>query len=152
VALKPGLFSLGQAWAEYAGQVDEAVRSAMVRMARLLYPHDTLTDEVYAEVLDRALSETAASGSFSAELDQAAGALAEQSAGAWLELDEPAQIAAMRNIETQPYFLAIQNSVRTGIYNGAAFWRHVGYPGPSKDFGGYLHRGAGDIDWLPEES
>jgi hypothetical protein len=35
---------------------------------------------------------------------------------------------------------------------GAAYWKHVGYPGPSKDFGGYLRRGAGEIDWLGEDS
>lgn len=58
----------------------------------------------------------------------------------------------MREIETEPCFVAIRNHVRAGIYYGAAFWKLVGYPGPSKDFGGYLGRGAGEIDWLPEES
>jgi hypothetical protein len=35
---------------------------------------------------------------------------------------------------------------------GAAFWQQVGYPGPSKGFGGYLHHGPGEVDWLGEES
>ena len=58
-------------------------------------------------------------------------------------------VDAMRRIEAEPYFVAIRNRVRAGIYMNPVFWQHVGYPGPSKGFGGYLRRGAGDIDWLP---
>jgi len=151
VAVEPGLFSLSQAWADSPGPVDESVRHAMVRMARLLYPHDALSDEVYADVLDQALSDTASGADFAQQLEEAAAALAERSGGAWQDLDLAAQIEAMRGIEKESYFAAIQNSVRSGIYNGAAFWKHVAYPGPSKGFGGYLHHGAGDIDWLPED-
>ncbi len=143
------LFSVSRAWAESVD--DDSVRQAMVRMARLLFPHDALTDDVYAGVLDQALSDAAASSAFAEHLDAAAAALDKQSGGSWWELDETGQIDAMRNIEAEPYFVAIQNHVRAGIYNGTAFWNHVGYPGPSKGFGGYLHRGAGDIDWLPED-
>jgi hypothetical protein len=150
-ALRPGLFSVSQAWAESASPPNDAVREAMVRMARLLFPHDALADETYAAVLDQALSEAATSTAFAEHLEAAAAALDRQSAGSWLELGVTAQIDAMRSIEAEPYFVAIQNHVRAGIYNGAAFWKHVGYPGPSKGFGGYLHRGAGDIDWLPED-
>lgn len=150
-AIRPDLFSISRAWAESDSDPDGAVRRAMVRMARLLFPHDALADEVYAEVLDQALADTAGNSDFAAHLDAAATALNQQPGDAWHELDEAAQIAAMRDIQSEPYFVAIQNHVRAGIYNSAAFWNHVGYPGPSKGFGGYLHRGAGDIDWLPEE-
>ncbi|MDH3587249.1 MAG: hypothetical protein OEQ30_09190 [Gammaproteobacteria bacterium] len=149
--LRPGLFSVSQAWAESASPLDDPVHKAMVRMARLLFPHDALSDDVYAEILDQALSDTASSNENAANLEAAAAALDRQSGDSWQALDEAAQIEAMRSIEAEPYFLAIQNQVRVGIYNGAAFWKHVGYPGPSKGFGGYLHRGAGDIDWLPED-
>jgi len=150
-ALKPDLFSVSRAWAESAGPPDGALRETMVRMARLLYPHDALSDDVYAAVLDQALSDMASGEAFSRQLDEAAAALAEQTGGAWLGLDPAAQIQAMRDIETEPFFVAVENQVRAGIYMGAAFWKHVGYPGPSKGFGGYRYHGAGDIDWLPEE-
>ena len=149
--LRPGLFSVSQAWAESTSSPDDSVRQSMVRMARLLFPHDALSDATYAEVLDQALSDAASSDVFAEHLETAAAALDKQSDGSWRELGVTAQIDAMRSIEAEPYFLAIQNHVRAGIYNGAAFWKHVGYPGPSKGFGGYLNRGAGDIDWLPED-
>lgn len=150
-APQPGLFSLSRAWARSADQVDESVRRAMVRMARLLYPHDALVDDIYSDVLDQALTDAAKGAEFAEQLEAAAAALDERSGGEWQELDHSQQIEAMRGIEAQPYFAAIQNQVRAGIYNGQAFWKHVGYPGPSKQFGGYLHRGAGEIDWLPED-
>jgi hypothetical protein len=150
-AMAPGLFESSLAWAASPGRIDEDVRRAMVRMARLLYPHDALPDQVYADVLDQALSDTAAGPAFAGQLEEAHAALAEFADGGWERLDASAQIAAMRALETKPYFAAIQSQVQAGIYNGSAFWKQVGYPGPSKDFGGYLHRGAGEIDWLPED-
>lgn len=151
-ALNPQLFSLSRAWAESAAASGEAVRKITVRMARLIYPHDALPDEVYAGILDQALASVATGGEFAAQLDAAAAALDENAGGDWLNLDSTAQVEAMRHIETQPFFVAILNQVRFGLYFSPVYWAHVGYPGPSKDFGGYLHRGAGEIDWLPEES
>lgn len=151
-SLDPGLFSLGRAWAESGGEANPAVSDAMVSMARLLYPHEALPDQVYAEVLDQALTDVAAGAAFAAQLDEAAAALTAQSGGPWQDLGAAAQVEAMRGIENEAFFAAIQNQVRAGIYMGAAFWKHVGYPGPSKDFGGYLDRGAGEIDWLGEKS
>jgi hypothetical protein len=151
-SLDPGLFFVSRAWAESGGEVDPAVRDAMVRMARLLYPHEALPDDVYAGVLEQALADVAAGAAFATQLDEAAAALNAQSGNPWRDLDTAAQIEIMQGIEDEAFFAAIQNQVRAGIYMGAAYWKHVGYPGPSKDFGGYLRRGAGEIDWLPGDS
>jgi len=150
--LSAGLLTLSRAWAQSPGRADPAVSDAMVRLARLLYPHEALPDDVYAEVLDRALSDIASGSDFAADLEAANAALANQAGDAWLELDADKQTRMLRQIETEDYFTAIQAAVQAGIYNGAAFWKQVGYPGPSKDFGGYIDRGAGEIHWLPETS
>lgn len=150
-ALRPGLFAVSRAWAQSAGTLDDSLRQAMVRMARLLFPHDVLPDETYADVLDQALSDTASSDAFAEHFEAAAAALDRQSGGDWSAMDESAQLDAMRRIESEPFFVAIRDQLRTGIYNSPAFWEHVGYPGPSKGFGGYRYRGAGVLDWLPED-
>jgi hypothetical protein len=150
-ALRPELFAVSQAWAQSPVALDPSVRETMVRMARLLFPHDALSDDTYAHVLDQALVDAATSDEFVEQLDAAATALDEQSDDSWDSMEETKQVDAMRMIEAEPYFAAIQERIRFGIYNSPAFWRHVGYPGPSKGFGGYLHRGAGDVDWLPED-
>lgn len=142
---------VSRAWAESPAQPDAGVHAAMLRMARLLYPHEALSDAVYAGVLDRALSEVAGGTEFGKQLDQAAEALDVRAGRSWLELEPADQVAVMREIETESFFVAIENAVRAGIYNDPVFWKHIGYAGPSKGFGGYLNHGAGEIDWLPEK-
>lgn len=150
-SFRPGTALVGSALADSTASIDEGVRATMVRMARLLFPHDALSDDVYLEILDAALSQAASSNEVKVHLDAAAKALAQHSDLPWHTLDEAAQLEAMRGIETEPFFAAITNHVRLGVYSGAAFWKHINYPGPSKGFGGYLYRGAGEIDWLPED-
>jgi hypothetical protein len=57
----------------------------------------------------------------------------------------------MRELDGEGFFAAIQGTIRAGLYLNPVFWDHIDYPGSSTEFGGYLNRGAGDIDWLPEE-
>lgn len=151
-SMRSGLFTASQAWAEASAPLDPELHAAMVRMARLLFPHDALSDDTYAEILDQALSATATSDAFTAHLEAASRALDASAGGRWADMDETAQISAMAAIESEPFFAAIRDQVRAGVYMSAAFWEHVGYPGPSKHMGGYLNRGAGDIDWLPEDA
>lgn len=150
--MRPDLFSASRAWAESTAPLDPALHAAMIRMARLLYPHDALPDDLYADILDQALSDVASSDAFTAQLEAAVAALDATADGSWAELDEAEQIEAMRSVETAPFFLAIRNRVRAGLYMSKGFWNHIGYEGPSRNFGGYLRRGAGDIDWLPEDA
>jgi len=91
-----------RAWAESAGQSGAGVRAAMLRMARLLYPHDALSDAVHSGVLDRSLSAVAAGTEFRSQLDQAATALGARAGRPWLELDPAAQLVVMRDIEQCP--------------------------------------------------
>ncbi len=145
----PSVLEPAKAFAQGAAQVDPATRRAMVRMARLLYPHDAISDAVYAEVLDNALTAVATGPAFAGAVRQAEQALNMQVSGNWADLPEQSQIAAMKAIEGRDFFIAIQMAVQSGIYNHPAVWAHLGYEGPSYEKGGYLNRGAGVIDWLP---
>jgi hypothetical protein len=119
-------------------------------MARRLYPHASIADSVYADVLDAALTAAANDNSLRSALDQADAALNAQQAADFIQLEAEAQVAAMRTIEGAPYFAAIRNAVLAGVYNHPAVWVMLGYEGPSFARGGYINRGAGEIDWLPE--
>jgi hypothetical protein len=77
-------------------------------------------------------------------------ALNAQQQRAWIDLDEDAQITAMKAVEHVDFFAAIQEAVRSHLYSHPMLWQHLGYEGPSADKGGYLYRGAGVIDWLPQ--
>ena len=146
----PSALRLSTAWAESHSDLDEDTMNGMVRMARLLFPHDSMSDEFYAGVLDHALASTASDSSFAEILKAADAALNSAKPGKWADLDEQQQLAVMSEVEGMGFFAAIQGAVQAGIYLNPVFWEHIGYPGSSKEHGGYLHRGSGDIDWLPE--
>ena len=148
--LGPAAFRAGRAWAQAGGALDPAVREAMVRMARLLYPHDVVANEVYGEVLDQALASTASDPALRDQLAQAHSALDGHQQADFLGLDEEAQIAVMQAVEDNDFFRAIQGAVRSSFYRHPRVWEHIGYDGPSWAQGGFLNRGAGDIDWLDD--
>jgi hypothetical protein len=141
---------LGRAWAQNGSAQDEATQRAMAQMARRLYPHDGLTDSVYAQILDDALAATAGDTAFAGMLAEAENSLNAHQNADFIDLDEAGQLAALRSVEQAVFFSGIQTAVRVRLYNHPAFWELIGYEGPSWQSGGYLNRGAGQIDWLPE--
>ena len=64
------------------------------------------------------------------------------------QLDEEDQLAAMIAVEQMDFFAVIRGAVSQRLYYHPAIWALLGYEGPSFQQGGYLNRGAGDIDWL----
>ena len=139
---------LSRVWAQNGPEAD--IPQAMVQMARRLYPHAGLPDSFYGGILEDALSATAGDPAFAATLAQAQQALDAQQNADFMDLDESAQIAALQAVQQAPFFGSIQTAVRVRLYNHRAFWELIGYDGPSWQFGGYLNRGVGEIDWLPE--
>ena len=69
-----------------------------------------------------------------------------------MTLDEAEQIAVMQEVEGEAFFAVILGTVRGQFYYNPEVWKHIDYPGSSREFGGYINRGFDDIDWLPEGS
>lgn len=141
---------VSRAWAQGGGSLDAESRAALTDLARRLYPHDAIEDSVYSEVLDNALEAAAADSSLADALAQAEAELDSLQPADFIDLDAESQTRALQSIEQAPYFAAIQGAVLAGVYNHPAIWELVGYGGPSWQQGGYLNRGAGEIDWLDE--
>jgi hypothetical protein len=146
----PSAGRLSNAFAQPSDQLDQSARDATVRMARLLYPHDAVSDDVYAEVLDQVLTSVANDDAFTEAINAAEETLNAQQAANFIDLDEEAQIVALQAIEQMDFFTTIQAAVRSRLYYHPAVWELLGYEGPSYQQGGYLNRGAGEINWLPE--
>lgn len=142
------LLRVGSAWAQSA----EGELAELTRMARLLFPHDGIADDVYLEVIDSILSDSANDASMMEMLDEALTALNAAQGGDWLEADENEQIAAMKAVEGEAFFAAIHGNVQARFYNHPKVWELIRYPGSSVEFGGYVDRGFDDIDWLPEDA
>ena len=142
---------LSTAFNQPSDQIDQGTWESIVRMARLLYPHDAISDEVYVEVLNQALASTAEDEGLADTLKTTEETLNAQQSGNFIDVAEEDQIAALQAIESSEEFIVIQQSVRSHLYNHPVVWEHIGYEGPSYQQGGYLNRGAGEIDWLPEK-
>lgn len=129
----------------------EVERRTLVRMARLLYPHDALNDDVYMDVLRPVFARAESKKGFAGILRKGVTMLDAGERGSWLTASSNDQLRALERIEDEPFFKMIQGNVRRGLYEHPAVWKLIGYEGSSVEFGGYLHRGFDDIDWLPEE-
>jgi hypothetical protein len=125
---------------------------ALTHFARLLFPHDGVTDAVYAEAMASVLAGFEANPETDGLLDSAEAALNAQQDEAWFDLDETTQISAIKSIQGEAFFVAILGALRGAFYYHPAVWEHLDYPGSSKEHGGYLHRGFNDISWLPESN
>ncbi len=149
-SLGMSLLRSSAAWAASTDDADDL--AAMGRFAQLLFPHEGLADNVYGEVIAEVLATTAADPATQGILSTAEQTLDAAQDRSWVELDEASQIAVMRKLEGEAFFAGIREMVRFRLYYHPQLWKHISYPGSSKEHGGYLHRGFDDIDWLPEQS
>jgi hypothetical protein len=115
--------------------------ATITAVARAMYPHDALPDEVYARVSEK-LAEAAESRPV---IDFGVTGLAGFTDKSPLE-----QAQALREIEGSEFFELVRSTAVVEIYSDPRTWAAFGYEGPSFDKGGYLNRGFNDLDWLPD--
>jgi hypothetical protein len=139
------------AWAQSTDPTDD-LTDVLAHLARLLFPHDGLPDEIYADVMGGVLAATAEDPAMTEVLHSAEAALDAASDQSWMKLDAPAQVEAMKLVQGEAFFAAILDTVRGHFYYNPEVWKFLDYPGSSKEYGGYINRGFDDIDWLPEGS
>ena len=132
------------AWAIAPQAVTTAEAATLVEMTRALYPHEKLDDAIYAKVV-ATLDEKAAKDPAMKTMLQAG--VAELKAGKWDDLNADAREAALKTIDTTPFFQTVRGECVTGIYNNPDVWKIYGYEGASAELGGYLHRGFDEITW-----
>jgi len=115
--------------------------ATITAVARTMYPHDALPDEVYARVAAK-LAEAAES--------QAVIKFGVAGLAGFSERSDIERVQALREIEGSEFFELVRSTAVVEIYSDPRTWAAFGYEGPSFDKGGYLHRGFDDLDWLPD--
>jgi hypothetical protein len=117
-------------------------------VARTLYPHDALPNDVYACVGEK-LAEAAQEDAEAAKsLEDGASAL--NRGRPFAELSADAQVEALRILEGSEFFELVRSTAVAQVYSDERTWRLLGYEGPSFEKGGYINRGFNDLDWLPD--
>jgi hypothetical protein len=135
-------------WAMTLAKLDKQTAQTLIRVARDMYPHESIEDAIYAKVIEK-LDQGAAKDEKAATV-LADGVKTLNAGGAYAGLPEPKRLALLKSIETTPFFQSIRGAMVNNFYNDEAVWKKLGYEGPSAEFGGYIHRGFDDINWLPK--
>lgn len=125
----------------------------LVRMARDIFPHDKLPDELYAAAVAGYDQQSADDGALKSlilsgitQMDTIA---VNRYGKPYAELPlESERLEVLYAIENTPFFEKIRGGLITGLYNNKAVWPLLGYEGSSWQFGGYLDRGFNDLTWL----
>jgi hypothetical protein len=122
--------------------------STIAAVARAMYPHDAVPDEVYAKV-SATLAESAKEDADTARIieDGVAGL---DSGTPFADRSPEEQLSAVQAIEGTEFFDLVRSTAVVDVYNDARTWAAFGYEGSSFEKGGYINRGFNDLDWLPD--
>lgn len=138
------------AWAMTVSTLDEHTARSLLAMARTLYPHDFLSDQYYAVVVEGLDGGAAGDPSLATQLAEGVAGLDSRFGVPFVDLSEGNQLEAVKAIEGSPFFTTMQNATVWSLYPNPLVWRFFRYEGPSAPHGGYIDRGFDDINWLPQ--
>lgn len=137
------------AWALSLSALNEHEAKTLLVMTRQCYPHDTLGDMYYAGVVEALDADAAGNADTAGMLKDGVAKLDGAMGIPWLELSDGSQIEVLKSMEGDGFFQAVRGKTVVALYNNPLVWRHLGYEGPSAEFGGYFDRGFDDLAWLP---
>ena len=134
-----------------AGQTRQDDTAAMLaELAYLLLPIRERDDQVYPEVAFHLLQQARRNPATEQIIKQGLRRFRDYAAQPWLSL----LLQARQDSVAQQYDTAFIEMLRWAtqevVLRDRRVWKQVGYQGSSIEYGGYLHRGFDDIDWLPE--
>ena len=140
------------AWALELKTLSAAQGQTLMAMGRVLYPHQTLPDAVYA-LLAKDLDAKATGDAGAAKLMREGAAWLDKSAGGSFEkASAREQEDIVRGMEGTAFFAAVRGQCVTSLYDNDMTYAVLGYPGSSWEKGGYITRGFQDLQWLPAPS
>lgn len=137
-----GINSSDTALSEAAGD-----REVLASIAYELFPHQSLSPELYLNVADNvlALNDAVVDDGLIQVRSQLS---AERN---WLALSETEKINILTAMQNSAFFTLMRTNTVAVLYQQPEVFEMVGYGGSAVEFGGYVNRGFDDISWLPEQ-
>ncbi|MDO6592229.1 gluconate 2-dehydrogenase subunit 3 family protein [Neptuniibacter sp. 1_MG-2023] len=136
-----------------AKKIGADANETLLKLARDIYPHDTLEDKYYVQVMspmaesaekDPELFKLLADGV--KLLDNTS---VEKYAVSFTQIEtEQERVAVLKILEPTPFFQKIKGALMMGIYNNPEIWPLFGFGGSAWEKGGYINRGYDAVDWL----
>jgi hypothetical protein len=122
----------------------------LLKMARQTFPHDRLDDSYYIKVVEDLDTEASSKPVTAKMLSAGVANLDHLAKGKFSAQPAADQITALKKIQDTPFFEKVRSTEMVSLYNNEDVWKAFGYQGASYRFGGYLHHGFNDLNWLPE--
>jgi hypothetical protein len=138
----------GGAWAMTLSHLDTEGAATLLRLARVLYPHDQLGDMYYAVVVEALDAEARDDAATATLLDEGLARLDGALGVPFTDLSEGTQTDVVERLIADPFVQKVRGTTVVQLYNNKLVWRHFGYEGSSAEHGGYLTRGFQDLGWL----
>jgi hypothetical protein len=140
------LVAPGRAWALELTTFTSAEGKTLLAITRTIAPHDRLEEAAYALVVKSIDTDAAADPELHASLKEGLRQLGPGFAAS----AEAARVAALKAIETSPFFQTLRVKTLSTLYATPMAYAYFGYEGEAYSKGGYLLRGFNDLHWLPD--
>jgi hypothetical protein len=145
---------LAAAWAEEWKSKLAALKpheaQTLLRMTRQIYPHTRLDNACYGVVVQDLDAEAARDPSVAKLLADGVVVLDRAKGSKFADLSADDQIAVLTTQQDTPFFQKVLGTALVSLYGNSRVWKQLGYQGPSYAFGGYIHHGFNDLNWLPD--
>ena len=132
-----------EAWALSTEVLYGDTALSILIMARILYPHDFLGDQYYAEVVANLDEQAKSDSSLVEKLDNGVEELSKV-----IEADRTYNVALKE--DGSDFFETVRGATLAGLYGNPRVAALFGWEGSSVEHGGYINRGFNDIGWLPK--
>ena len=136
-------------WAVELKTLTQGEGTALMAMARVLYPHARLSDAVYALVAKDLDADATSDPAKAKLLREGVASLDREAGGDFAKAPAGKRRAVVKSMEGQPFFDAVRGKCVTSLYNNDMAFASFGYEGASWTKGGYIQRGFQDLKWLP---
>lgn len=145
------LFALAPSpvWAVALSTLGQDDAEVLLRMGRVLYPHEKLPDAVYALLAKDLDAAAAKDATLATQLQAGIVELNRLAGGKFSTANEARKLEAVTAMEKTPFFEAVRAKCITSLYDNDMAFAVFGYPGSSWNKGGYITRGFQDLTWLP---
>ena len=140
------LIAPSRAWAVDLTTFSSAEGATLNAVMRTIAPHDGLDDAAYALVV----KSIDADAGKDEKLRSLLRAGIEGLGVAFATASETDRVAALRRVESSPFFQTMRVTTLMRLYASPIAYAHFGYEGEAFSKGGYLYRGFNDLRWLPE--
>ena len=150
VATGVAVVGFGAEWTARLKTLSAHEGETLLKMTRRIFPHDRLDDSYYIKVVEDLDAEASSKPASASLIHTGVASLDHSAKGKFAAQPADDQVAALKKIQHTPFFEKVRSVEMVTLYNNEEVWKTFGYQGASFRFGGYLHHGFNDLNWLPD--